>query len=155
MADLTLNQRLLLEIQDTNQAIVYLQRHGLLKLNLQCMCGVQMRMYNMASAKIDKKVFHCPSKNCRKTRSIRADSFFKEQKLSFTKSVFLMFLLLPQTPAERASVLACVQTRSFKIFGNCWNICTWKMRNLNPQLGSTGGIVQIDESLIFQRKSNR
>ena len=29
------------------------------------------------------------------------------------------------------------------------------MRNLNPQLGSTGGIVQIDESLIFRRKSNR
>ena len=91
--------------------------------------------------------WRCP--NCRKTSTIRKDSFFEKSRLTLQKWLLLMFFWARQDPVSQAKIDAEVSMdAAIDVYGWLRDICSRKLLNTNIQLGGPNKIVQIDESLF-------
>jgi ISXO2-like transposase domain len=134
------------------EIIPFLQEKELIQRSMACLCGNEMAIqkYNRC---LDGFIFRCA--RCKRTKSIKDGRFFKNTSISISKIMQLIFLWITETPVSSASTLIAVSNKTaIQWFNYCRDICSYKMANMDQMLGGQGVTVQIDESLMFKRKSN-
>ena len=73
---------------DESRCFEYLVAEGILLLEKSCVCG------RILAYQAPRKGFRCPSRNCRKSQSVFAGSFFSKTKLPPNKIMHLAYLWL-------------------------------------------------------------
>ena len=131
--------------------INFLQENHLVAREIECLCGhiCRIQKYNIR----DQYIFRCSS--CKKTKSIRSNTFFSNSKLAISTIIQLIFFWVSEIPVTMAAKFANVSNKSaIQWYSFCRDICSYKMANLTQLLGGENIIVEIDESLMFKRKNN-
>lgn len=137
---------------EPDNIIQFLQQHHLIHNVLQCLCGANMNVAQYGRNQ-DGVIFRCP--DCRKTKSIRTDSFFAQHNLSISHILQLAFLWIIETPVTScASLIGVSEATAIHFYQLFRDICSAKLLQVQPLLGANGNIVEIDESLMFKRKNN-
>ena len=94
-----------------------------------------------------------PQKNCRAYTPIRRGSWFHGMKVPIQKVIWIIHEWSTHTPLTVAAKKTGVSAQAIvQLYQYLRDVCSWKLMNINPQLGGPGVVVQIDESL-FRHKS--
>ena len=122
------------------------------------LCGSNMLVYYTGRSQADGAVFRCVHTRCSTTLSIRYDWWTAELKLSLRKIGHLMICWIESRPIQftiaDTGVSRPTVIKYFDFFRDLAGRAYRKDLVENP-LGSTGGTVQIDESLFNRAKYNR
>uniref|UniRef100_A0A0L8FWV1 ISXO2-like transposase domain-containing protein n=1 Tax=Octopus bimaculoides TaxID=37653 RepID=A0A0L8FWV1_OCTBM len=100
----------------------------------------------------DGFVWRC--RNCKKNISIRTKAFMEMSKLSIQQIFHIVFNFMSEAPISTAVLYTGVDNKAaIQWYEFCREVCLGKMRDKAP-LGGPGQEVEIDESLLFKRKSH-
>lgn len=157
-----MNKRKLHELTITeNDAINFAIEIGLLKNfePMNCINPICNGIMNFESGKIRQKIngrFRCSKRNCRKSISVTKNSIFESNHISFKNFFDVLYCYCERKTIEESITESglCKKT-----------VCFWRKKfdNIIVECGSIfvsaklGGIektVEIDESLLFKRKSH-
>ena len=122
------------------------------------LCGSNMLLHYTGRSEADGAVFRCVNSRCSTTLSIRYDWWTSVMKLSLRKIAHLLICWIEARPVQftiaDTGVSRPTVIRYFDFFRMLAGRAYRKDLVENP-LGSTGGTVQIDESLFNRAKYNR
>lgn len=147
---------LLTLIQSFHSIFTFLVDRGLIASRSECSCGSDMVLKERQNTP-DGFIWECPSKNCRRRRSIRTGSFFEDSKIPLGQWLYVIFLWSIDESNKRLSLLTGLSLRTVvTTLEKLRNVCSWKILNGNIKLGGRGKTVEIDESMFgAKRKYNR
>ena len=98
----------------------------------------------------DEICWYCPT--CKKTSSIRKNTFFDKSRLPLNKWLFLICLWSRDYPVSLAADDAEVsRVSAINIYQWLREVCSTKLLQIPIILGGRGTIVQIDESLFSHK----
>lgn len=144
--------KLVQEIFDKKSAVSFLQEKGILHRGRQCEEGHEMRL--ILSEAHDR--WRCMRRSCRKTISLRKDTYLENSKVPFT--VFVYFLY--SWTVEYTTTKFCIEefgmgehtVTDMKNFLR--EVCAdWILKH-TIKIGGAGLTVEIYESLFQKRKYN-
>lgn len=147
---------LLTLIQSYRTIFTFLVDRGLLAATRKCHCGQQMVLRDSPNTE-DGYHWECPVHQCRKRRSIRADSFFEDSKIPLAQWLYIIFLWSIDESNKKVSLLTGLSLRTVvTVLQKIRDICSLKILHGNIKLGGRGKTVEIDESMFgHKRKYNR
>jgi transposase-like protein len=129
---------------------------GLIPSERQCgVCGEQMH-FERDISKIDGVRWRC-TRRCRRSCSIRQDSFFYGSKLSLSQMLTIMYSW--SRGCKQAATMIDSFTNKNTIvdwYNFCRDVCVKALENHDVQkIGGVGKIVEIDESKFGKRKYHK
>lgn len=145
--------------QSEDTARLYLLQKGILRSTIQCSACSQPMILKPCSAtkSPDLWIFKCGGPGCKRSKSIRSDSYLESSKISFT--TFLQLLYCFSSKNLTSVDIAAFTGLSRRSVGE-WRstlleaVAAWIYNN--PQaIGGPGEIVEIDEAMFGKRKYNR
>lgn len=150
---LTFRQALQLS-DDLPRLILELQRIGALHSKLCCpTCDVNMQIGTNSRYVLDGRCWRCPKKDCKKTISIRRDSYFSKSHLGLGKCFMIIYCYLKFDKMLQKDMAEIIEVSERAIVD--WaNFIRESISNYflkNPQRLGTNHPVQIDESLFGGR----
>lgn len=143
------------EFGNQNTIVGKLRDIDLLVRAYQCdNCGQQMP--ERASPVSDGIMFECGKRTCRRSKSIRAGSFFEQSRLTLCDCMLFLHLWSKQYSEK----LIC---DDFSFSNNtvvdwarfCRDLCVYDFENRSLMIGGPGTVVEIDETVVVKRKYNR
>ena len=147
---------LLTLIQSYQTIFTFLVDRGLLAARRQCYRGTDMVLRERSESE-DGFHWECPTRYCRKRRSIRAGSFFENSKLPLAQWLFIIFLWSIEESSNKVSLLTGLSLRTvITSLQKLRDICSLKIQYGDIKLGGRGKTVEIVESMFgYKRKYNR
>ena len=140
-----------------NKVLAYLNQIGFISYNdnKQCPNGHAMSLRKVK--KTDGWWWRCSPKNCQKTKSIRAGTFFFESKIHLWEVLLLIFnFAFEFLNTTTRNLVGTVSTHTIGNYKRRLRLIILTMFNKkNIKLGGEGRIVEIDESLFIKVKHNR
>jgi transposase-like protein len=128
----------------------------LIDLGAICECGAHMVLLPDESAGVDKVLWRCSARECRKRRSIRNGSVFSRSRLSIEKILKIIYWWTTGSNQEFVSKQVGVSTHTivdwFKVLRE---LCADSLLNSEETLGGHGKIIEVDEMKLGKRKFNR
>lgn len=128
----------------------FLVAEGIILLEKPCVCG-RILLYQEA-----RSGFRCPSRNCRKSQSVFAGSFFSKTILPLHRVMHLAFLWLCKSSATFAIAYtghsSATVSNYFKYFRD---LVADSLDELDYCIGGQDVEVELDESKFGKRKYNR
>lgn len=113
-------------------------------------CQLNMTLY------MNKKLFICPKRGCRRALSIKKGSFFAGHNLPCSKILFMAYLWLSKVSS---SSIVSMTGHSNKTVGNFLHyfrqLVSSHLDEEDTMVGGPGVIVEIDESKFGKRKHHR
>jgi transposase-like protein len=92
---------------------------------------------------------------CNKTRSIRHGSLIERSKLSLQEFIWILYFWATKTSMTQICIhLNLSEPTVIDWLNIIREICSWRLLQLNEQVGGEGKIVQVDESLLYKAKNN-
>ncbi len=136
-----------------DQTIDFMKQKALLASSAACTCGSTMTWQKSAERKADGYIWRCPRTGCRKKQSIRRQSFFTRSHLSLQTWIKLIYFWATDLPVTKVSLhldeKECSTKTAIDVYNFLREVCSQKLISMGSfQLGGTGKIVQIDESLF-------
>lgn len=135
--------------------VAKLRRCQLLRDTLLCIgCGTNMREQQIN--KSDGLRFECSKRSCRRHKSIRDGSFFEGAKLSLCDCMLMIHLwcknyseqlILSEYDFAKQTVIDWMRFMR--------DLCVFHFEHDDAMIGGPDKIVEIDETLVVKRKSNR
>ena len=146
-------------ITDKNECLRWLASRGLLKNNMNCVCGNPFRLNSRAS-NIDGKVWSCGP--CRRRKSVHDGSFFYQSHLSLSQLTIFIYCWscdVPQTFIQHQAGIGSDHTM-VDWSNNLREECEAWLENNPDEIGGVDDngdpiIVEIDENKFFHRKYHR
>ncbi|KCZ79367.1 hypothetical protein H312_03236, partial [Anncaliia algerae PRA339] len=144
-------------ITTEEDALLFLQSHGLILSNPYC-CNKSMVMRKRSDGKNKRYFFRCNVKDCRREFSIKKGSFFENSHLELKQMVYIIYYFVRDNQrqddlmrnVEIESEHTIVDWKNF-----CREICASHFLRNPVVLGGINEIVEIDESSIVKRKYER
>ena len=120
---------LLTLIQSFHSIFTFLVDRGLIASRSECSCGSDMVLKERQNTP-DGFIWECPSKNCRRRRSIRTGSFFEDSKIPLGQWLYVIFLWSIDESNKRLSLLTGLSLRTVvTTLEKLRNVCSWKILN--------------------------
>ena len=146
-------------VDNAEKAISFAKTRGLIKTQKRCMsCKSRMEIQNDALT-IDGCRWRCKNSRCRKTKSIRDNSFFSRSNLSMEKIIQIILFWSKEITLKMASEELYISKQTMvDWYRFCRDIVISYFENIEPSNEKKGGvdkIVEIDESVFSKRKYNR
>lgn len=143
------------EFGDETNIVSKLRDIGLLPTTMACTeCGEQMR--DQKVQKRDGIRFECSKRTCRRSKSIRVNSFFDRSKLSLCECMLLLHLW---SRGYTEKLICDDYEFSNKTvvdwFRFCRELSICYYENDTAMIGGPGCVVELDETLVVKRKYNR
>ena len=138
-----------------NSIVEKLRSDGLLKTRQKCNNCNEL-MYESDIQEGDGKKWKCMKRGCRKTRSIRTDSFFAQARLSLCHCMLFIHLwskgyseklIADDFPFSKVTI---VDWSRF-----CRELCVQYFDSSEVVIGGVGKTVELDETVVVKRKYNR
>jgi transposase-like protein len=149
-------QSLIEAIETKDEAIHWARSRGLISVSIDCLnCKQPMAIVGTNEAP-DFEVFRCSK--CHVKKSIRANSFAFNSKLSLQKLIMLTYHWMSErTNKAVEKELELTNKTVSQWFKYCRSICTFyfECTSICGLIGGPNVIVEIDESVIAKRKYNR
>lgn len=100
--------------------------------------------------------WRCSTHHCRRSTSIRADSWFSRSHLSLEKILELTYYWSEELPLRVAVRWSGVSSKTVVDWYNfCRDVCAEYLHNHAAKIGGPGTIVEIDKAKFGKRKYNR
>lgn len=136
-----------------DDAVTFLQEHGILPSHRICTEGHQMKLY------FGTRVFwSCNIRSCRQNIGMRVGNWFKASKISFLSAVRFIYCWCE----ELTSIKWCQQQLNFSDKTTIdWNnymreVCIMDLeRNCEGKIGGEGMVVEINKTLFNKHKDNK
>lgn len=145
----------LLEFGDKETIINKLRLRGLLSEHAMCEeCGQEM--IERPERVKDGFMFFCRKRSCRKSKSIRVNSFFENSRLQLTNIMLFLHLwanefteklIMNQFDFSKKTIVDWTRF--------CRDLCIFEFEQDESMIGGSGSVVEIDETLLIKRKYNR
>ena len=136
-------------ISDNESTLQFFQEQGILRRSLRC-CNQNCSI--VKSTKSDGKEFKC--KDCKKTKTIRCDSFLEKSKLQLRVLLLAMYFFIHESPV-RVTANMCKNLVSEKSILQWYvylrEIMSTYLLRTNYIFGTNGSIVQIDECCLGRK----
>jgi hypothetical protein len=98
----------------------------------------------------------CKKRNCRRSKSIRENSFFANTKLTLYNCMLLLHLWSNEFTEKLILNQFSFATQTVVDWANyCRELCVIYFDNQNDKIGGVGTIVELDETVIVKRKYDR
>lgn len=148
---------LLAQITPESKAIEFAQSIGLIRKNLNCICGAEMRLRERLDGKNKGTYFRCSIWGCRKEVSVKKGTFFEHSHLS-VRQIFILTYKFIRAEEDIESLMHETRIQSNKTIVD-WlyflkEVCMVYFINHPVTLGGVGHIVEIDECYLVKRKYN-
>jgi len=115
-----------------------------------CSCGNAMKL------NIGKQKFVCNLKKCRKSVTIRANSFFAGCRLPYSKILLIGYIWLCKSPVSCAiSISGCSSHTICEFYYEFRELVSNIFETEDTSIGGENIIVEVDESKLGKRKYNR
>ena len=124
----------------------------------KCNCGGNFSLLKDNSASVDKEIWRCQNRQCRKKLSIRTGSFFSQSHLTLDTIVKIIYFWAADYSNKQCHYLECgVSEKTIVDWYNfCRDVCVDILdRDQYSQIGGEGVVVEIDESKFGKRKYHR
>ena len=139
-----------------DKVLAYLNQTGLINYNEQKQCENGHVMDLKKSKKTDGWWWRCSPKGCQKTKSLRAGTFFFENKIQLWQVLILIFNFAFEFLNTTVAQLVGVSAHTIAAYKRRIRLIILTIFNKNGiQIGGPGKIVEIDESLFIKVKHNR
>jgi IS1 family transposase len=140
---------------DNTNIVSTLRSIGLLNGRLACdKCGG--RMSDTQHSNTDGLRVRCSKRACRTVKTIRAESFFSNAKLSLTDAMLFLHLWSKGYPERLIEAdFAFSKTTIVDWSRYCRDLCVYDLENSDAVIGGPGCIVEIDETLAVKRKNDQ
>lgn len=117
-------------------------------------CGQLMR--ERVSRVSDGIMFECSKRTCRRSKSIRADSFFEKSRLTLCECMLFLHLWSKNYPEKLICDDFTFSNKTVVDWARfCRDLCVYEFENASSIIGGQGRVVEIDETVIVKRKYNR
>jgi hypothetical protein len=143
------------EFGDHQTIVSTLRDISLLRRSYRCdICS--QNMLERTSRVRDGIMFECCKRTCRRSKSIRAGSFFDQSRLTLCECMLFLHLW----SRNYSEKLIC---DDFNFSNNtvvdwarfCRDLCVYEFENTDSIIGGPGAVVEIDETVVVKRKYNR
>ena len=139
-----------------DKVLAYLNQTGLINYNEQKQCENGHVMDLKKSKKTDGWWWRCSPKGCQKTKSLRAGTFFFENKIQLWQVLILIFNFAFEFLNTTVAQLVGVSAHTIAAHKRRLRLIILTIFNKNGiKIGGPGKIVEIDESLFIKVKHNR
>ena len=129
-----------------NLLFAFLCRTGVLSSQMTCDCGSNMKIQKKAS-ELDGHVWRCTESDCRKRRSIRANSFFQNSKLSLVNWLHVLYFWSIEDSNRRIQEMTGISERVIvNMLRDIRSVCSNKITANLIAIGGPSRTVEIDES---------
>jgi hypothetical protein len=145
----------LLELQhlfnSEDRCITYLRQMGIFYTEMKCDgCHSDME-YN-----ISRQKFRCPSRRCRKEKTVRTNSFFQDSKLPCRQILSLAYWWLLKLPQKSIETVTNCDSKTVQAYlGYFRQLVGQSLDDEDCQIGGHNIVVEVDESKFSRRKYNR
>jgi hypothetical protein len=146
-----------MEIYGAQASIVSkLREDGLLRTSKRCDICAEMMHDQVSATTKDGIVFFCSKRSCRKSKTVRIDSFFAGSKLSLCEC--LLFLHLWSKGYCEKLIIDDFNFSNKTVVDwarFCRDLAVYHFETDDSLIGGPGSIVEIDETMAVRRKNNR
>lgn len=134
-----------------NTCIQFLFQNGIFLRNKNCsFCNEAMSLC------INERKYRCFKSGCRKSLSIRTNSFFSKSKLNCSKIMLLGYLWLVKVPITSIILISGCSPNTITAFAKYFReLVSDNLDETDLKIGGEGIIVEIDETKLGKRKYNR
>ena len=144
---------------NNKDVISFVKSHNLIKSQRRCSICKSRMNFQADSTTMDEFRWRCKNSRCRKTRSIRANSFFDNSHLSIKQIIFIIYLWSKGYSLKLATdELKITKKTMIDWYRFCRDMVVFHYQNEDPdssKIGGVGEIVEIDESVFSKRKYYR
>lgn len=141
-----------LQVNDIESAKRWCRHNGLLKRNMDCVCGFAMEERAM-NRYVDNVCWRCPQWQCSRVKNIRTGSFFIDCRLPLDKIIHLLYFW-SQNFSNSMAVrhLELSEHTVVDWYNMIREVCSTDLINNPLVIGGVGHTVAIDESMVARRK---
>lgn len=113
-------------------------------------CKSIMKLY------LFNKIFRCPKKSCRTSRSVFNKTFFSKTKLPINTVLWITYMYLHKMPVSGIIATSGVQSEAVSNWTHyIRQLCADSVREEEVIIGGPGIIIEIDETKLGKRKYHR